>query len=212
MSVSAGVPSTRRTLPVATLASVRAQTSALLREHRRALLTVVGLHALAAAAGLAAPYVVGRLVDEVTGGTAYATVDRLAARAWPTVPIDLPVLSRLHGDPVTRAIPHPQLPSVPNRDGSAAPDFSLAALRNRRQVVLLLTHGGACLACLGYAKQVLAEAGELLESSSVPVIIGRGEAWISMLGLVSRISKMRLVPEAAFCVTDTMRLIESSRR
>ena len=29
MSVSAGVPSTRRTLPVATLASVRAQTSAL---------------------------------------------------------------------------------------------------------------------------------------------------------------------------------------
>ena len=78
MSVSAGVPSTRRTLPVATLASVRAQTSALLREHRRALLTVVGLHALAAAAGLAAPYVVGRLVDEVTGGTAYATVDRLA--------------------------------------------------------------------------------------------------------------------------------------
>ena len=50
----------------------------LLREHRRALMTVVGLHALAAAAGLAAPYVVGRLVDEVTGGTAYATVDRLA--------------------------------------------------------------------------------------------------------------------------------------
>ena len=42
MSVSAGVPSARRTLPVATLASVRAQTAALLREHRGALIEVVG--------------------------------------------------------------------------------------------------------------------------------------------------------------------------
>ena len=71
MSVSAGVPSARRTLPVATLASVRAQTAALLREHRGALIEVVGLHAIAAVAGLAAPFVVGRLVDEVTAGTAY---------------------------------------------------------------------------------------------------------------------------------------------
>jgi len=78
MSLSPGIPTTRRTLPVATLASVRAQTAALLREHRRALLTVVGLHAVAAVAGLAAPYVVGQLVDEVTRGTAYATVDRLS--------------------------------------------------------------------------------------------------------------------------------------
>ena len=78
MSVSAGVPSTRRTLPIASPASVRAQARALLREHRGALLTVVGLHALAAIAGLAAPYVVGLLVDAVTAGTAYETVDRLA--------------------------------------------------------------------------------------------------------------------------------------
>ena len=78
MSVSAGVPSARRTLPVATLASVRAQTAALLREHRGALIEVVGLHAIAAVAGLAAPFVVGRLVDEVTAGTAYESVDRQA--------------------------------------------------------------------------------------------------------------------------------------
>jgi ABC-type multidrug transport system fused ATPase/permease subunit len=78
MSVSAGVPSTRRTLPVATLASVKTQTSALLREHRGALVEVVGLHAVAAVAGLAAPFVVGRLVDEVSAGTAYENVDRLA--------------------------------------------------------------------------------------------------------------------------------------
>ncbi len=87
MSVSAGVPSTRRTLPIASPASVRAQARALLREHRGALLTVVGLHALAAIAGLAAPYVVGLLVDAVTAGTAYETVDRLAL--WLAVAITL---------------------------------------------------------------------------------------------------------------------------
>ncbi|MBK8470162.1 MAG: ABC transporter ATP-binding protein [Candidatus Phosphoribacter sp.] len=77
MSATSTADPTRRTLPVATLASVRAQTRELLREHRRALLAVIGLHAVAAVAGLAAPFVVGRLVDEVTRGTAYATVDRL---------------------------------------------------------------------------------------------------------------------------------------
>ncbi len=78
MSVSAGVPSTRCTLPVATLASVRAQTRHLLREHRRSLGLVVGLHAVAAVAALAAPFVVGLLVDAVTGGTTHEHVDRLA--------------------------------------------------------------------------------------------------------------------------------------
>lgn len=132
---------------------------------------------------------------EIAEEPGLATVDRLSAAAWPGVPIDLPALSRLHGDPVTRAIPHPRLPAVPRQDGSAAPEFSLAALRNRRQVALLLTHGGECLACLGYVKQVLAETAELLESNSVPVIIGRGEA----AGLAGWRHDL---PEAAILVAD----------
>ena len=41
--------------------------------------------------------------------------------------------------------------------------------------------------------------------------IGTGLAGSGTLLLWSRMSKMRLAPAAAFCVTLTMRLIESSR-
>jgi len=67
----------RRTLPVADGPAVKRQAGALLRQYRRELGTVVGLHAVAALAGLAAPFVVGRLVDDITHGTDLATVDRL---------------------------------------------------------------------------------------------------------------------------------------
>ena len=66
-------------LPVADAATVRRQTAVLLRRHRRSLAGVVILHALAAATGLAGPWLLGRLVDEVTTGTTAATVDRLVA-------------------------------------------------------------------------------------------------------------------------------------
>ena len=38
-----------------------------------------------------------------------------------------------------------------------------------------------------------------------------GSVGSGTLGTWSRISKMRLAPAAAFCVTETMRLIDSSR-
>lgn len=66
-------------LPVADAATVRRQTAVLLRRHRRALAGVVTLHALAAATGLAGPWLLGRLVDDVTTGTTAAAVDRLVA-------------------------------------------------------------------------------------------------------------------------------------
>ncbi len=72
------VEPTHRALPVAEMSSVRAHTAALMRQHRRNLLVVIGLHALAAVAGLAAPRIVGLLVDGVTGGTTLAAIDRLA--------------------------------------------------------------------------------------------------------------------------------------
>ena len=67
-----------RTLPVADMASVKAHTRATLLRHRRRLVSVVGLHALAATASLAAPRIIGELVDGVTHGITGAQVDRLA--------------------------------------------------------------------------------------------------------------------------------------
>ena len=71
-------PSTRA-LPIADPASVRAHTATILRRHRRSLVLVVVLHALAAVAALAAPRILGLLVDGVTtGSTTLAAIDRLA--------------------------------------------------------------------------------------------------------------------------------------
>ncbi len=65
-------------LPVAGPATVRREARVLLREHRRPLSAVLGLHALAALAGLVGPALLGRLVDDVRRGTGTGPVDRLA--------------------------------------------------------------------------------------------------------------------------------------
>ncbi len=66
-------------LPVAGPATVRREARALLSQHRRGLASVLGLHALAAVAGLAGPALLGRLVDDVRSGVGTSTVDRFAA-------------------------------------------------------------------------------------------------------------------------------------
>ena len=71
-------PPTRATLPVAEMSSVRTHTQGMLLRHRGQLVLVVSLHALAAVAALAAPRIVGLLVDTVTQQGTVATVDRLA--------------------------------------------------------------------------------------------------------------------------------------
>ncbi|MFG3161770.1 ABC transporter ATP-binding protein [Streptomyces sp. NPDC048232] len=65
-------------LPVADRADVRRAAARLLGEDRRALTTVLGLNALAAAAGLAGPWLLGRIVDEVRAGGGVGAVDRMA--------------------------------------------------------------------------------------------------------------------------------------
>jgi len=66
-------------LPVAGLPQVRRAAWRLLRADSRAVGLVVLLNALAAVAGLAAPWLLGRIVDTVTGGTlSAAAVDRSA--------------------------------------------------------------------------------------------------------------------------------------
>jgi ABC-type multidrug transport system fused ATPase/permease subunit len=64
-------------LPVAVGAEVRAQARLLARRHRGRLGATIALHATAAAAGLAGPALLGRLVQSVEDGTTRATVDRL---------------------------------------------------------------------------------------------------------------------------------------
>jgi ABC-type multidrug transport system fused ATPase/permease subunit len=71
----------RRSLPIATRRTVVAHTRLLLREHRRPLLWVLGLHGLAALVGLVGPWVVGQIVQEVThagsGGASLRRIDVL---------------------------------------------------------------------------------------------------------------------------------------
>nr|WP_205862589.1 ABC transporter ATP-binding protein [Planosporangium thailandense] len=65
-------------MPVADGAQVRAYARQLIRRHPRGLAAVLGLHALAAVSGLAAPRLLGQLVESVQHGTTRLTVDRLA--------------------------------------------------------------------------------------------------------------------------------------
>jgi ABC-type multidrug transport system fused ATPase/permease subunit len=65
-------------LPVATSDQVRARARAVARRHRGPLTLALGLHAVAALAGLAGPALLGLLVDQVTAGTTAARIDRIA--------------------------------------------------------------------------------------------------------------------------------------
>ena len=65
-------------LPVVDNALLRKRTAELLLAHRRALAAVLLLHSLAAVAGLAGPWLLGRIVDAVVQGTAAQFVDRAA--------------------------------------------------------------------------------------------------------------------------------------
>jgi ABC-type multidrug transport system fused ATPase/permease subunit len=64
-------------LPIAAGIELRAHARALGRRHRGGLVGVLGLHALAAAAGLAGPWLLGDLVESVDRGTTRGRVDVL---------------------------------------------------------------------------------------------------------------------------------------
>jgi ABC-type multidrug transport system fused ATPase/permease subunit len=66
------------TLPVATPAEVRREARRLFRRHRRPLNAALTLHLLAAAAGLASPFLLGRIVDGLIADAATARIDLLA--------------------------------------------------------------------------------------------------------------------------------------
>jgi len=64
-------------LPIASGPELRAQAKLLGSRHRRALVGVIGLHAVAAAAGLAGPALLGQLVQAVVDGTTRGYVDKI---------------------------------------------------------------------------------------------------------------------------------------
>jgi ABC-type multidrug transport system fused ATPase/permease subunit len=66
-----------RLLPIAAGGELRTQARRLAARHRRGVAGVVGLHAAAAAAGLAGPPLLGRLVESVGRGTTRTYVDKL---------------------------------------------------------------------------------------------------------------------------------------
>ncbi|MEV3855905.1 ABC transporter ATP-binding protein [Streptomyces sp. NPDC050095] len=66
-------------LPVADRATVRRAAAELIRADRRAFTGLLVLNCLAAAAGLAGPWLLGRIIDDVRGGTSVGHVDRAAA-------------------------------------------------------------------------------------------------------------------------------------
>ena len=63
-------------LPIADSAMLRAHTVRLLRRHKTGLGSVLALHTLAATAGLAGPWLLGRMVDDVANGTTVGAIDR----------------------------------------------------------------------------------------------------------------------------------------
>jgi len=67
----------RQILPVADSAEVRRHARRLARRHPRDLLVTMGLHALAAVSGLAAPRLIGALVEDVQQGTTVGKVNQI---------------------------------------------------------------------------------------------------------------------------------------
>jgi ABC-type multidrug transport system fused ATPase/permease subunit len=65
-------------LPVATRPQVRLEAIRLLRQHRRAVLVTLALHATAVSAGLVGPRILGRIIDGVTRGITSAEINQLA--------------------------------------------------------------------------------------------------------------------------------------
>jgi ABC-type multidrug transport system fused ATPase/permease subunit len=66
-------------LPIADGPVLRARVGDLLKMHRASLTKVVGLHTGAAVAGLAGPWLLGRIIDDVSSGTTASALNTMAA-------------------------------------------------------------------------------------------------------------------------------------
>lgn len=83
-------------LPIAEPAQVRRAAARLVRADRGAFTVMITLNVLAAAVGLAGPWLLGRIIDEVRGGAGVDTVDRLGLTIVAFVVVQM-VLARYAG-------------------------------------------------------------------------------------------------------------------
>ncbi|MFJ4125797.1 ABC transporter ATP-binding protein [[Kitasatospora] papulosa] len=72
-------PESATTLPVGTPTTVRAYVNALLRRHRRAFAVLVAVNAVAVIASITGPYLLGGLVEDLSGGVTDLHLERTAA-------------------------------------------------------------------------------------------------------------------------------------
>ena len=79
-----------------------------------------------------------------------------------------PVATQLHGELTTRPIPRARPSARP------LAHLSISSGR-RRQTALFLGHGAACLACLGYARQLAARHRELADVDAIAVSVVPGD-------------------------------------
>ncbi|MER6254566.1 ABC transporter ATP-binding protein [Streptomyces sp. NPDC001584] len=71
-------PESAATLPVGTSATVRGYVRDLFRRHRRAFVALVGVNAAAVIASMAGPYLLGRIVDDLSAGVRELHLERVA--------------------------------------------------------------------------------------------------------------------------------------
>ncbi|MER6446431.1 multidrug ABC transporter ATP-binding protein [Streptomyces venezuelae] len=71
-------PETAATLPVGTSATVRDYVRGLFRRHRRSFLVLVGVNATAVIASMVGPYLLGRIVDDLSAGARELHLERAA--------------------------------------------------------------------------------------------------------------------------------------
>lgn len=93
------------------------------------------------------------------------TLDDLA-RAYGS-PIEPPAPREIHGALADRAIP---LRTLPRATGG---QLSLEVWRGRTAAAVFFAHGAACLACFGYAKQLVRQAGPMEEADARPLVVVR---------------------------------------
>ncbi len=72
-------------------------------------------------------------------------------------------VTQFHGATIERAIP------IRTLETSRGGTFSVESLRGRRQAALFLAHDAACLACMGYAKQLARQTAALADADAVAI-------------------------------------------
>lgn len=101
-----------------------------------------------------------------------------------------PAATQYHGALADAPVPTRHLPTA------AGAELSIASLVGRSQSALFLAHGVDCLACLGYARQLVGQRAALDDADAVPIVAvevpeGAGPEtaaeWVHALGADARV-------------------------